>query len=352
MSGWTPTITDVWQARRALRGVLRRTPILTNDRLDKELHGRLFIKAEHLQQTGSFKIRGIYNRVRLLPERERERGILTASSGNAGIAAAFAALLHGIDCTVVMPTHTVEAKIEAVRALGARVVLHGRTTSEMFAKAEEVVRSKSYAWVHPFDQPEVIAGHGTIGLELLEEIEELDTIVVPTSGGGMLSGIATVVKVLEPAIELIGVQPEGAPGIRLSLAKGGVTKCTGVDTIADGLIAEECGHLNFEIIQRHADDVVLVSDDEILEAMRTLWKTMHMAVEPSGAAALAAVYRYSRFHGRRVAVVTSGANVDLGLLEHALGGGTARGWIERAGRAKDMLGGTCPGAHGASVGCQ
>lgn len=324
-----PTVADVWDARRALQGVVRRTPVFREDLLDEAVGAAVHVKAEHLQRTGSFKVRGAYNKVRSLSPEARARGILTVSAGNAALGAAFAARAHGIPCRVVMPARPVQAKLDAVRALGAEVILHGTSTTEMFARAEELMAEHGYSFVHPFEQPEVIAGQGTIGFEILEDVPDVDTIYVPASGGGMLAGVALAVKALAPRVRVIGVQPQGAPSIRLSLDAGAVTESPPVDTLADGLIARRCGALNFAIIRRLVDDVVLVSDDEILDAMRLIWRTMRTAVEPSGAAALAGACR-DRRAGRSRVVVTSGANVDLDLLRHALAGGTAAAWKQAA----------------------
>jgi threonine dehydratase len=326
-----PTIADIFEAQLLLKKIVRRTPILNDETLDEALGTRVFVKAEHLQKTGSFKVRGAYNRVHHLSEGEKQRGILTISAGNAAMGAAFAARAHGVHCTVIMPATPVPAKLEAVEALGADVVCHGATTTEMFAKAKDLLHSKGYSLVHPFEQSEVIAGQGTIGLEIMEDLGDADIVLVPASGGGLVAGIALAVKTLRPSVDVIAVQPEGASAIRLSWDAGTLTESPNVDTLADGLIAKRCGRLNFAIIQQYVDDVVLVSDDEILAAMATIWRTLRSAVEPSGAAALAALAQYPRFHDRRVVVVTSGANVDVGLLHHAIKGGSAQTW-------KDALG--------------
>lgn len=303
--------------------------MLAEDSLAKTLGADVWVKAEHLQRTGSFKFRGIYNRVLALSEEERDAGIITVSSGNAAIAAALSARLEGISCIVIMPEWVVDAKLEAVKGLGAIVVKHGRSDPEMFAKADELIADKGYAVVHSFDQPEVIAGHATIGLELLEEAPNVDCVLVPTSGGGLISGICIGIKELRPDIRVVGVQPEGADGIRRSLDAGKIVPCTPVDTLADGLTGDAPGEGNFEIIKRYVDDVVLVSDDEMLQAMALIWKTLRTVVEPSGAAAVAAIARHGCFRGRRIVAITSGANVDLDLLRHAVNGGSASEWRNR-----------------------
>jgi threonine dehydratase len=321
-----PTLEDVRDAARALDGIARRTPVLTDQLLDTAAQANVSVKAEFLQRGGAYKFRGIYNKVRLLSSVERSRGIVTVSSGNAGIAAAYAARLCGASCLVVMPATPLEEKVTAIEALGGRTLRHGASSTEMFAKAEELIEKERRTFVHPFDQPEVIAGQATMGLELVDQVADFDVIVAPTGGGGMLAGLAVALRKLKPAVEIVGVQPEGAAGIVLSLKAGTVTELETVDTLADGLAVRRCGELTFALINRFVDDVLVVSDDEILAAVALYWRLLHVAVEPAGAAALAAAIRYPRFRGRRVVVLGSGANVDVNLLRHALSGGTAADW--------------------------
>ena len=320
-----PTLEDVQSAAAALHGVARVTPVLTDDLLDEATGSTVSVKAEFLQRGGAYKFRGIYNKLRLLTADERARGIVTVSSGNAGIAAAYAARLHGATCVVVMPARPSPHKVVAIEALGGRVLRHGSSSTEMFERAQELV-GEGLTFVHPFDQPEVIAGQGTMALELLEQAPELEVLLVPTAGGGMLAGISLVLRAAGSEIELVGVQPEGAAAIHRSLAAGSVAELTSVDTLADGLLVRRCGELTFELIRDRVDDVVLVSDDEILAAVAAYWRILHVAIEPAGAASLAALLRYDRFRGRRVGVLASGANIRPELLQHALDGRSAREW--------------------------
>lgn len=231
------SLPDVWAARSALSGIIRRTPLLREDRLNEILGCDVRLKAEQLQRTGSFKFRGLYHRVRNLDDEEREAGIITVSAGNAALASAMSARLLDIDCTVVMPEQAVETKFRAVERLGATVVRHGRNALEMFQKADELVASRGYAVVHPFGQPEVIAGHGTLGLELLEEVPDVDYVLAPASGGGLISGLCVAIKNLNPRIGVIGIQPEGSDGLRRSFLERTIVACETVDTLADGLTA-------------------------------------------------------------------------------------------------------------------
>jgi threonine dehydratase len=321
-----PTLEDVRSAAAALSGVARITPVLTDDQLDEATGSSVSVKAEFLQCGGAYKFRGIYNKIRLLTADERARGIVTVSSGNAGIAAAYAARLHGAACVVVMPARPSPHKVLAIEALGGRAIRHGSSSTEMFERAHELV-DNGLTFVHPFDQAEVIAGQGTVALELLEQAPDIDVLLVPTAGGGLLAGISLVLGAAgRLEIELVGVQPEGAAALQRSLAGGAVEELAHVDTLADGLLVRRCGELTFELIRDRVDDVVLVSDDEILAAVAMYWRILHVAIEPAGAASLAALLRHDRFRDRRVGVVASGANVRPELLLHALDGRSAEEW--------------------------
>jgi threonine dehydratase len=320
-----PTLNDAEAAAAALDGVARETPVLTDGLLDEATGSSVHVKAEFLQRGGAYKFRGIFNRVRLLSEDERRRGIVTISSGNAGIAAAYAARLLGTSCVVVMPAEPALQKLAAIEALGGRVVRHGSSSIEMAARAAELT-TDGRVLVHPFDQAEVIAGQATMALELLEQAPGLDVVVAPTAGGGMLAGIALVLHELGSDLELVGVQPEGAAALHRSLAAGAVTECETVDTLADGLAVKRCGELTFQLIRRRVNAIVLVSDDDILTAVALYWRLLHVAVEPAGAAALAALLRHTDLRGRRVGVLASGGNIDVRLLQHALAGGSAQAW--------------------------
>lgn len=321
----TPTIQDVHDAATRLDGIARRTPVIKDDLLDEVTGSTLTVKAEFLQRGGAYKFRGIYNKIALLQPEERQQGIVTVSSGNAGIAAAYAAHLHQTTCQVVMPAVPAEHKAEAINALGGEVIRHGSTSTEMFEYAQTLLES-GRIFVHPFDQPEVIAGQATMALELLDQAPDIEVIVVPTAGGGMLAGIALVLSDSHPELELIGVQAEGAASIHRSFRVGAVAEWANPDTLADALLVKRCGELTFELIQKRVDDVLLVSDDEILAAVAAYWRVLHVAVEPAGAATLAAVLGQERFRNRRVGVIASGANIDPRLLHHALDGGTADEW--------------------------
>ncbi len=314
-----PDLPDLLAARRALAGAVARTPVLRSDALDELSGARLFFKAEGLQITGSFKVRGAYNRIRSLSRPELDRGLITVSAGNAALGAAWAARAIGASLVVVMPENAVPEKLAAVAALGGRIEKDGVTNAtQAFERLARLREEHGYTLVHPFDDPFVIAGAGTATWELLEEIHDLEDVVSPTSGGGLLAGALLAVRGLAPKARGFGVQPTGADGLVRSLAAGTPTPPETVRTIADGLTAPKPGILNFEIIRRQVADVLTVSDQEILDAMGLILRHLRVLVEPAGAAALAGILADRRFRGRRVGVLLSGSNTGVERIREAL----------------------------------
>jgi threonine dehydratase len=321
MEGTTelPDVADLLEARRAIAGVAVRTPVLRSSALDELVGGELFFKAECLQRTGSFKLRGAYNRVRSLDAAERRRGLITVSAGNAALGAAYAARVAGARLIVVMPETALPEKLAAVAALGAQIESRGVTNAaEAFARLAELRHEHGYTLVHPFDDPFVIAGAGTATWELLEDVPDLELLAVPTSGGGLLAGALLAAGTLARSAHVYGVQPAGADGLVCSLAAGVPTAPERIATVADGLTAPRPGVLNFEIIRRRAAGVVTVGDDTILDAMARIIRELRVIVEPAGAAALAAVLADRRFHGRRVGVLLSGGNASAERIRQVL----------------------------------
>ena len=316
-----PDLPDVLAARRVLAGVVSRTPVLRSDALDELAGARLFFKAECLQVTGSFKVRGAYNRVRSLSPEEMERGLITVSAGNAALGAAWAARAAGARIGVGMPENAVPEKLAAVAAMGARVEKEGVTNAtQAFERLAKLREEHGYTLVHPFDDPYVIAGAGTATWELLEEVPDLDVLVSPTSGGGLISGALLAARGLAPAAKVYGVQPQGADGIVRSLAAGTPTPPERVQTVADGLTAPKPGVLNFELIRRHAEDVFTVPDEAILAAMGLIIRHLKVIVEPAGAAGLAGALADGRFRGARVGVLLSGGNTGMERVREVLAG--------------------------------
>lgn len=315
------TLEDIRAAREVVYGPLSRTPLLRSTTLGERTGTRAFLKAECLQRTGSFKTRGATVRVAHLTTEARERGLVAVSAGNHAQAIAFAATAAGVRSTVVMPETAPRAKVEASRRYGAEVILHG-TVYDAFDKAEELRRERGLVYVHPFDDPHIIAGQGTVGLEIVEDLPDLDAVVVCVGGGGLIAGIATAVKALRPGVRVVGVEPTGAACVTEGLARGEAVFLDRVDTIADGLATPTTGDLVLEHVRAYVDDIVLVDDAEIVAGIGFLLERAKLLAEPAGAAATAALLagKVDLPEGSRVAVTVSGGNIDITrLCQHLTG---------------------------------
>lgn len=312
-------ISRIQEAHARLAGVLVRTPVLESRSLSQLSDTRLFMKAENLQKTGSFKARGALNRIRLAAESGPLSGVVTGSSGNHGQAVAFAAKMVGVPAHIVVPTDATRAKVDGARAYGAEVEFCGTTSRERLRRAEEVARERGYLMVPPYDDPEVMAGQGTIGLEILEQVPDVDTVLVPIGGGGLISGVASALKALRPSVRVIGVEPAGACAAYLSHQAARRVEIPAGLTIADGLRTLVPGALTFPVIEEAVDDLVTVSDDDIRHAMRLIFTRAKTVVEPSGACAAAYALGSSRpLSGQVVVAVLSGGNIDTGALSGLL----------------------------------
>ena len=313
------TLEDIRHARAAIAGRLHRTPLVRSTALGRFLDARLWLKAECLQKTGSFKVRGVLNKLAALSDEEKRRGLITISAGNHGQAAAYGAASEGLHCVVVMPAYASPAKVAACRGYGAEVVVDG-DVHQAFEKTHELEAARGLTLLHPYDDPLVIAGQGTIGLEILEDLPDVETVLVPIGGGGLISGIAAALKLSRPEIRVIGVEPEGAPTLSRALKRGAPVRLDSVDTIADGLTGPIAGDLTLAAVQRFVDDVVLVSDAEIGDAMRLILERTKLLAEPAGAAATAALLAHRVVpppHSGVVALL-SGGNIDRERLKALL----------------------------------
>jgi threonine dehydratase len=271
---------------------------------------------ECFQPIRVFKIRGAANKIMQLSPEERQRGLVAASSGNHGLAVSYVAKLVGARATIVVPTTAVDEKVKAIEEYGGKVIKEGLFHDERFAKAVEIQNSTGAVLIPPFDDPDIIAGQGTIGLEILESLPDVNTVVVPIGGGGLISGIATAIKSLKPSVQIFGVEPERASSMYHSVKSGEITRLSDTTSIADGLAAREPGRLTFECVKRHVDEILLVSEEEIEKAVFTAMKECHLIIEPSAAAAVAALI--AKLHPRKdakVVVVVSGGNISLKLLQ-------------------------------------
>ncbi len=318
-------------ARERIAGRVTRTPLLASRTAARELearHGvrlggdarwgnepRLFVKAEHLQVTGSFKPRGMTNRLSNLAPDERGRGLITLSAGNAAQAVAYAGSTLGVPVTVVMPAAASVAKAEAAAQYGAEVILYGEHVGDTFTRMQELRDERGLLFVHPFDDPDIIAGHGTVGLEILADLPNVDVVVVGVGGGGLICGIAAAMKQTRPEIRVYGVEPERSNALSLALAAGEVVDLQPV-SIADGLAAPFAGVWTLDLARRYVDAILLVDDATIARGMRFALERMKQLLEPAGAAALGAVLggTVPLDSGQRVCVVASGGNVDLARL--------------------------------------
>jgi len=314
------SILDAARSRIAARLVM--TPLLRSTALARETGASAcHLKCEHLQKTGSFKTRGALNLMSQLTDDERARGVVTISAGNHAQAVAWAASEAGVSATVVMPADASPTKAAGARRYGAEVILHG-TVFEAFELVHQLERERGLTFVHPFDDERIVAGTATVGLELLEQLPSATVVVVPVGGGGLIAGVATAVHHLKPSARVIGVEPQGAAAMRQSLDRGAPAHLEAVDTIAHGLAPPMAGTLNYEIVKETVDDVVTVTDNEILSALRFIVERTKQVVEPSGAAAVAALLTGKVRLGAKdeVVAILSGGNVGLEELAGYLGG--------------------------------
>ncbi len=312
-----PDLTTIRAVHERIRPYIHRTPVMTSRSLDELAGARLFFKCENLQKTGSFKIRGAMNTVLSLNEAEARRGVVTHSSGNHAAALAYAARLRGIPAYVVMPSNAPLVKRQAVEAFGGKITLCEPNLAAREAAAEKIIQQTGAVLVHPYNDERIIAGQATAALELLEQVPELEAVIAPVSGGGLLSGTAIAVKSLRPQAEVIGAEPAGADDAFRSLAAGRIVPAENPRTIADGLRASLCP-LTFQILRERVGRIVLVSEQEIVQAMRLLWERLKLVVEPSGAVSAAPLlHRTLVLKGHHVGVILSGGNVDLARLPFA-----------------------------------
>ena len=308
------SVDEIEDARERLADVAVRTPLDRSRALSDQCGGEAFIKCENLQRTGSFKIRGAYNRISRLDKDERSAGVVAASAGNHAQGVALAASLSDIHATVFMPESASLPKVEATQRYGAEVKLVGKDFGEAYDAAVEHSERLGSVFVHPYNHPHVIAGQGTIGLEMVEQMDEIGTVVVPIGGGGLISGVAAALKAKSPSTRIVGVQAAGAAAFPPSLAKGEPVKLENMSTIADGIAANEPGDLTLAHVAQLVDEVVTVSDDAIAQALVMTAERMKLVLEPSGAAGVAAVMGKLGHIESPVAVVLSGGNIDPLLL--------------------------------------
>ncbi|HZE20593.1 MAG TPA: threonine/serine dehydratase, partial [Desulfobaccales bacterium] len=313
------TLNDIEAARERQRGVVLRTPLIYSYTLSRGSGRDVFLKLENLQTTGSFKLRGAINRLTLLKERGEGVRVVAASAGNHGQGVAFAAARLDIPATIIMPQGASISKQMATQGYGAEVILHGRDLGEALMRAQELV-AQGYTFIHPYDDPEVIAGQGTLGLEIVEDLPGVDTVIVPVGGGGLAAGVAVAVKGRKPEARLIGVQTAQVPSLAAALKAGGPTPVASRPTLADGINVPQVGRHPFPWLKQHLSEVVLVDEAEIVQALLWLLEGKKILAEGAGAVAAAAFLGplAGRDLGQQVVLVVSGGNIDIPLLERVV----------------------------------
>ena len=316
----TVTLADIEAARERIRGGIYESPCVESIPLSQLTGAHIHCKLDYLQRTGSFKERGARNALLLLSPEARKRGVIAASAGNHAQGVAYHGSLLGIPVTVVMPRFAPLIKVTNCRQLGAEVVLHGEDLTEARAKAQQLASERGLTFIHPFDNAHVIAGQGTMGLEILEQVPDVDAIVVPVGGGGLIGGIGTVVKARKPSVEIVGVEPENAPSLAAAFARKGPVPVALAPTLADGLAVAETGAINYAIARKVVDRLVTVDEASIALAILRLIELEKSVVEGAGAAPLAAFLagKLGHLKGKRVVLVLCGGNIDLTILDRLI----------------------------------
>lgn len=304
------TLEDFQSAKKRVDEVILETRLIHSDAFSEECGNDVYIKPENLQKTGAFKIRGAYNKIMKLSDEAKQKGLIASSAGNHAQGVAYAAKKLGVKATICMPAHTPLIKVDATKAHGADVVLYGEVYDEAYAKAVELQKSEGYTFVHPFDDEDVMEGQGTIALEILDELPDADYILVPIGGGGLISGIACAAKQINPAVKIVGVEPEGAASALAAIEDDEVVRLSEVNTIADGTAVKEIGAKTFEYIKKYVDEIITVNDYELMEAFLMLVEKHKLVAEGSGILALAGL---KKLHCKRKKVVAliSGGNIDV-----------------------------------------
>ncbi|PWM38706.1 MAG: threonine ammonia-lyase [Clostridiales bacterium] len=311
------TLDKIYHAGYVLRDVIRKTDVIAAPHINPE--AEIFLKTENLQITGSFKVRGAYYKMSQLSEEEKKRGVIACSAGNHAQGVALSAQKNGIKAVICLPDGAPISKVEATRSYGAEVVLVEGVYDDAYQKALQLRDENGYTFIHPFDDEYVIAGQGTIGLEICDQIQDLDAVIVPIGGGGLISGVAFALKQLNPSIQVYGVQAAGAPSMLNAVKEGAIRELEGVSTIADGIAVKKPGNLTYEICRKYVDKIVAVTDDEISAAILALMEQHKLVTEGAGASAVAAaMFHKLPIQGKKVACLLSGGNIDVTILSRVI----------------------------------
>ena len=318
-----PTYDDILKANSMRGSEIKKTPLIHSPTFSKLTESEIYLKAEFRQKTGSFKIRGAYYKIKSLSEEEKKHGVVAASAGNHAQGVAFASALEKIPCTIVMPKNASPAKVAATKGYGAKVILEGTNYDESSAKAKEISSQTGATIIHAFDDPQIIAAQGVIGLEILEDLPDVDEVYLPIGGGGLAAGTLIAIKEKNPNVKVVGVQSSSFPSMYDSVKNGSRTESGGDRTIADGISVKLPGQMTYEIIHKLIDEIVLVDDTEITKSMFLLMERMKFVVEPAGAASLAFLISKKPSPGKKVVAVLAGGNVDMYLLGQIVDKGLA-----------------------------
>ena len=308
------TYDDIVNAQKVQDDVIRKTSLVFSDTFSQLTGSKVYLKNEFEQKTGSFKLRGAYYKIKNLTEDEKNKGVVAASAGNHAQGIALASAMEKINCTIVMPKNASPAKIAATKGYGANVVLEGKNYDESWIKAQEIAKTTGAEIIHAFDDPQIIAAQGVIGLEIMEQLPDVDEIYVPIGGGGLAAGILIAIKTKNPNVKVIGVQSKSFPSMKNSIDSGKLETVDGGFTVADGISVKTPGRQTFEIIKNMIDEIVLIDDEEIIKAMFLLMERSKVVVEPAGAAGLAYLISKKPSSGKKVVPILCGGNVDMYLL--------------------------------------
>ena len=307
------TIADVYRAAKQLEGVARKTRLIHSDFFSEQCHNDVYLKPENLQHTGAFKLRGAYNKISQLTPEERVRGVITASAGNHAQGVAYAARKLGVKAVICMPATTPILKVEGTRALGAEVVLYGDGFDDAYAHSLELQKKYGYVYIHPFNDLQVLLGQGTTALEIIDALKDVDAILCPIGGGGFASGVALATKLVNPNVKVIGVEPENAACMKAALEADKVVTLASADTVADGCAVKTAGTLTFEFCKKYLDDIITVSEIDIMNALLSLIEKHKLVAEGAGVLSLAALAKLP-FQGKKVVSIISGGNIDISTI--------------------------------------
>ena len=307
------TIADVYRAAKQLEGVARKTQFIHSDFFSEQYHNDVYLKPENLQHTGAFKLRGAYNKISQLTPEERAKGVITASAGNHAQGVAYAAQKLGVKAVICMPATTPILKVEGTRALGAEVVLYGDGFDDAYAHSLELQKKYGYVYIHPFNDLQVLLGQGTTALEIIDALKDVDAILCPIGGGGFASGVALATKLVNPNVKVIGVEPENAACMKAALEADKVVTLASADTVADGCAVKTAGTLTFEFCKKYLDDIITVSEIDIMNALLSLIEKHKLVAEGAGVLSLAALAKLP-FQGKKVVSIISGGNIDISTI--------------------------------------